>query len=756
MAWAARLETVVASEALAADEHGIKVERLYLDPELPPIEGAEMPVKPGYEILRPAARPKIEAKNRDRAVPGERMLVRVLVTAPRDLQYVLVEDPLPAGFEVLDGTAAGPFDWQERRDDRQVFFLSNVKAGSVALTYVLQAVHLGQFTALPSRAYAMYLPEVHGNGAGQRMTIAEGPAKGGDVETPPTPDEVYAAGQKMLGKKQWADAAKTLGGLKALALRDEIVVEIEAALLRCAIETKDAKEIVRTREELVRRQPAKIPSDLASQRAIAAAYADLGAFAVASGLFRDLVARSFGYETGWSETLKTRGRELEGMAALAEALKAYPVANATSAAALQRATRFRDLRRPEGQAGKAGAPMLEEGLEALRDVSAHYAETTLAGPTSYAIVEALRRVRDLDGAVVEATAFPRRFPDSPFVDDTLFFLMDSHLQKFEAAPSAESAKPVLDAAKRLIDESFRRPDGNTGPSEFRPRAFHALGRVRHVLGDLSGAIEAYREAAGQIEDAREALAYLTEARLELKESVTSGVSGAASFPVRYRNVSEIRFKAYPVDLQVLFAMRRTLEGLNRIDLSGIAPAQEWTLSPKDGQDHAWHDTSVELPAGKDAAGVYLVVAKAGNLEASTVVLKTDLQVMLQPVGEKVRVNVTGPDGRGVRGAYVTVSDGQAIKARGMTDGRGVFEAPGVGAKPFVVVNLGRSVSPSRGRGGGRGRALGTAAAALDGTGPVAGSCPPHEDGGAGVRGPLPNRRRGRRHRITGPSPDLRW
>src|SRR5205085_10804396 len=117
-----------------------------------------MPPKPGHEILRPSARPKVEAKSRETAASGDRVLVRLLVKAPRDLRFVMVEDPLPAGFEVLDETAQGPFDWQERRDDRQVFFLSDVKQGAVALSYVLQAVHPGRLTALPARASAMYLP----------------------------------------------------------------------------------------------------------------------------------------------------------------------------------------------------------------------------------------------------------------------------------------------------------------------------------------------------------------------------------------------------------------------------------------------------------------------------------------------------------------------------------------------------------------------------------------------------------------------
>src|SRR5439155_17218034 len=133
----------------------------------------------------------------------------------------------------------------------------------------------------------------------------------------------------------------------------------------------------------------------------------------------------------------------------------------------------------------------------------------------------------------------------------------------------------------------------------------------------------------KVEDAREALAWLTDTRLVADESVTAPVAGAASFTLRYRNVSEVRLRLYPVDLQVLFAMRRTLEGLNRIDLSGIAPAQEWTVSPQGGGDHQGHETAVELPAGKDAAGVWLVVAKAGSLEASTVVVNPDLRPPLQ-------------------------------------------------------------------------------------------------------------------------------
>ena len=155
----------------------------------------------------------------------------------------------------------------------------------------------------------------------------------------------------------------------------------------------------------------------------------------------------------------------------------------------------------------------------------------------------------------------------------------------------------------------------------------------------------------------------------------------------YRNVSTIGFKVYPVDLQVLFSVRRTLVGLNKIDLAGIAPVKEWTLSPKDGADHGRHRASVELPVGQDVAERHLVVAKAGDIETSTIVVKTDLTVVLQSVGEKVRVHVTDAKGKGVR-ACVRDRVGRLGHQGARSDRRrGIFEAPGVGAQAFVVASL---------------------------------------------------------------------
>ncbi len=684
--WAARLDAVVASDDLPADQQGLAVERTYLRQEEAPVEGQPAPFKPGYDVLRPAARPRLEARELDVVNAGDRVLVRIALEADRDLDYVMVEDPLPAGFQVLDETTEGPITWSEHRDDRQVFFLAQVPKGPVVIRYVLQAVHWGRFTALGTTASPMYLPQVHGRAAGKVLRVARQDIHGTDAEHPPTPDEVFARAERLFAEGDREHAVPLYRELRdTQPLRDDIIETIEARLLVDAVDRGDAREIVRAREALLRRDPARIPDDWGTARSIAFAYQDIGEVEVASGLYRDLVARAFGLRVDWMQTLAARGEEVEGLDDLGRSLRSFPVANATAEAALRRALRYSELPRPKDHDGEAGEPMDREGLDALWSWTAHFAGTPFADPGNYALIGALRGSGDIQGAERAAEAFLRRFPGSVHEDDAWFFLAESRYRAFEQKPTEDGAKRVAEAAHPLVDRKFPDRSGQKSVSEFRPRALHILARVHHVMGDLAEAVRLYY-AARSIEDAREAYEFLTKERLRLPSTHVLSIAGGASVPVSYQNVGTLELKAYPVDLQVLFAVRRSLEGLHDVDLSGIVPKYSWTQTFENGKDHLPHEGSVTLPVEADGPGAWLVVAKAGASEAKALVLKTDLHAEIQGVDEKARVYVTDDEGAPVGSAYVVISDGSRIRARGLTDGRGVLEAPGVGRGVSVVVS----------------------------------------------------------------------
>ncbi|MBK9241969.1 MAG: hypothetical protein IPL75_17375 [Acidobacteria bacterium] len=126
-------------------------------------------------------------------------LVRVVlrVTLPKERRYVAVTDPVPAGFEAVDGwfrtTASdlaressgsgddgaswwrrwqrGGFDHVQKFDDRVVIFATRLSDGTHEYSYLVRATTSGTFTAQGTWAEEMYAPEVNGRSAPATVVI---------------------------------------------------------------------------------------------------------------------------------------------------------------------------------------------------------------------------------------------------------------------------------------------------------------------------------------------------------------------------------------------------------------------------------------------------------------------------------------------------------------------------------------------------------------------------------------------------------
>jgi alpha-2-macroglobulin len=123
----------------------------------------------------------------ERFAPSDLVLTDLVVIAPAERHYVVIDDPLPAGFEAVDtqlrttgadldisGSYADDaeptqddgfsYSWyrQELRDDRALFFIDHMPAGIYHYRYLARATSLGRFVVPPTRAEEMYQPEVFG------------------------------------------------------------------------------------------------------------------------------------------------------------------------------------------------------------------------------------------------------------------------------------------------------------------------------------------------------------------------------------------------------------------------------------------------------------------------------------------------------------------------------------------------------------------------------------------------------------------
>lgn len=119
----------------------------------------------------------IDAKDPIRV--GDAVMVRLTLSAPKKLAYVLVEDPKPSGFEidgVMPDGAERPYGtWAESRDDRAVFFVDDIDDGDTVIEYLIRPELEGAFTALPTSAGDMYDPDLLVRGREARLTVAPQP-----------------------------------------------------------------------------------------------------------------------------------------------------------------------------------------------------------------------------------------------------------------------------------------------------------------------------------------------------------------------------------------------------------------------------------------------------------------------------------------------------------------------------------------------------------------------------------------------------
>jgi uncharacterized protein YfaS (alpha-2-macroglobulin family) len=119
---------------------------------------------------------------------GDFIQVKLTLIAPTDLNYVIVEDYLPAGTEAIDSSLATaslagqapqfnrldderPWGWwyfshTDLRDEKAVLFATYLPKGVYEYSYTIRAALPGEYRVIPTHAEQLYFPELFGRGDG--------------------------------------------------------------------------------------------------------------------------------------------------------------------------------------------------------------------------------------------------------------------------------------------------------------------------------------------------------------------------------------------------------------------------------------------------------------------------------------------------------------------------------------------------------------------------------------------------------------
>ena len=143
----------------------------------------------GNEIFvnRSYTKVELDKENKEKRTPldygaalasNDRIEVTLDIEAKNDYEYLVFEDPKPAGCEAVEIRSGyqwggGLGSYMEVRDAKTAFFVGHIAQGKHKLTYTLRAEVPGTFNALPTKAYAMYVPDIRALSDEWRVKIGE-------------------------------------------------------------------------------------------------------------------------------------------------------------------------------------------------------------------------------------------------------------------------------------------------------------------------------------------------------------------------------------------------------------------------------------------------------------------------------------------------------------------------------------------------------------------------------------------------------
>lgn len=229
------------------------------------------------------------------------------------------------------------------------------------------------------------------------------------------------------------------------------------------------------------------------------------------------------------------------------------------------------------------------------------------------------------------------------------------------------------------DEAIKAWETLAGKFPKTEPAGHAQFEVARIFevqkGEPVEAIERYKKI--QVEpwasQARQRVAIMEAKALSVITPRTFRTGETPKLKIATRNLEKLTFTAYKLDAEAYFRKKQALENVEALDIGLVQPDAEWTIDVPGFEkyepiDHEYALGKLEVP------GVYVVkVTDEKNLQATTLVLGSDLDAIVKVSHEQVLVFAQDmKTGQGRAGARVLVSDGEKVVFEGKTGDDGVL------------------------------------------------------------------------------------
>ncbi len=688
--------------------------RVYWAPE-PSLEGRPLPQ--GFGV---AVNPKTYENTSTQISPGTRITVSLegWRNQPTDQPVwerdgLVLEEQLPAGTSLVEGSVETLASTYEYRDGLLRFYFAPDQWPNAK--YQVFGQFTGKYRALPPKMRGLGEPSRQFVGTPGALAVLAPGEKSSDPYKA-TPDELYARGKTLFDSGNLTEAGKSLEALWSdYSLRDDVAKDAARMLLTVNIKEYEPRKVVQFFEVLKEKAPELVIS-FDDIKVVGRAYGDIGEHERAWLVWRATTEASYLEDARIGEVLRQRGQTLDGLAYLLRLWREHPGSAAIQNDFFGLSAAFNDLaaravsdptiRRELSKAGVTKPELLGQQVRLIQTFLALAPQDPVADEASLAEVGAFLDLEDFGRVVKLSGRLASIYPKSKFLDSFLYSqaLGHFHLGEYD---------PAIGLAEKIATASYKDAAGAEQPSPNKWEAIYILGQIHDARHQPGKALDYYRQVADRFGDASGAIKELTRKELTVPEVAVVRPQADADAPVvtgvglrnigveprsdtkpdltvHYRNLAEIDLKVYAVDLMRLYLTRRNLDGITGIDLAGIHPLVEKTVTLGDGQDYMDKVKELDLPLEKE--GAYLVMARGETLYASGIVLVSplELEVLEESPEGRVRVRVLDARTRAflpkVQVKVIGSNMGRFVS--GETDLRGVFVAEGIQGTVTAVARSG--------------------------------------------------------------------
>lgn len=605
-------------------------------------------------------------------------------TKDEQLDYLIIEEPLPAGTSVLRESIRGSFERFEVGAGSITFFLGDTaRPGPIHYTLV---GHLpGDYRTVPTVVRSFYRPDQIAIAPTDPLAVLAQGEKTKD-EYRLSPVELYLFGKRLLAK----DEHKVAGGhltelFTNYRLKPEIYKECVEMLFRTSLATDQHREIVQYFEIIKEKYP-DVELDFDAIMKVATAYQELGEYERSYLVFRATIESAFERENQIAGFLTGQNEFVRSVEVVERLLHEFPaesyIAVATFALAgevySKAAEVAADVKLKE--AGITGVDLIATSIRIHDHLLSTWPTDPASDRVSFSLASAVLDLKQHDQVIKRCGDFAKRYPESDLLDSFWYLIGYSQF----ALGEHEAALTMC----RKVSET-KRKDKRTGTeieAANKWQAIYIMGQIYHSLGKPSEAIAEYERVKERFSDATEAIDFFTRKDIALPEVTTVKPGAAGEVALSYRNVKEASVKVYRIDLLKFGLMQRNLDKITAINLAGIRPYHEMKTELGDGNDFKDRTKDLKLPLKEE--GAYLVVCRGENLYASGLVLVSPLQLEVQEDSTSGRVRVTVKDS--IKDSYLrnvlvkVIGSANDDFNTGETDLRGIFVADAIRGTSTII------------------------------------------------------------------------